>query len=108
MPQQDSPSDAWPQSPATGGRVGPPTSGVPGSLYDFVRRHLMAQGGSCSREELIAALLADPVMRERLARSKGFAALLHNMRHSGDVALSDSTITATGRTVRRMCARNPT
>ena len=104
MPQHGAPGRMGSQSPVTGGRVGPPTSGVPGSMYDFVRRYLVAHGGSCSREELIAALQTDPVMRERLARSKGFAALLNNMRHSGDVAQAGHTVTATARTIRRICA----
>jgi hypothetical protein len=90
--------------PVTGGRVGPPTSGVAGSLYDFVRRQLIAQGGSCSRQELIAALQADPVMSERLARSRGFTALLNNMRHSGELVQVGQTVTATARTIRRMGA----
>lgn len=102
MPQHGSADDMRSHVPVTGGRVGPPTSGVPGSMYDFVRRYLLARGGSCSRQELIAALQADPVMRERLARSKGFAALLNNMRHSGDVAQIGQTVMATARTLRRM------
>lgn len=102
MPHQGPAGSMGPQSPVTGGRVGPPTSGVRGSMYDFVRRYLVAHGGSCSREELIAALHADPAMKERLARNKGFAALLNNMRHSGDVTLTGNVVTATARTVRRM------
>lgn len=86
-------------------RVGPPTSGVPGSLYDFVRRYLIAHGGSCSREDLLAALQAHDSMKERLARSRGFSALLNNMRHSGDVTLIGNIVMATSRTVRRMSAR---
>ena len=101
MAQHGSADDMRSHVPVTGGRVGPPTSGVPGSMYDFVRRYLVAHGGSCSREELIAALQADPVMRERLARSKGFAALLNNMRHSGDVVLDEDSVKATSRTFRR-------
>lgn len=94
------------QSPVRGGRVGPPTSGVRGRLYDFVRRYLVANGGSCSRKELIAALQADPVTKERLARNQGFAALLKNMRHSEDLSLIGNVVTATARTVRRMSVRD--
>ena len=87
-------------------RVGAPTSGVPGSLYDFVRRYLVAHGGSCTREELLAALQAHDLMKERLARSSGFTALLNNMRHSGDVTLTGNIVAATARTVRRMGVRD--
>jgi hypothetical protein len=90
------------QHRVTGGRVGPPTSGVPGSLYDFVRRHLVANGGTCSREDLLAALQSDPVIRERLARGRGFRALVNNMRFSGDVTLDRDRVTATSRTYRRL------
>ena len=86
-------------------RVGPPTSGVPGSLYDFVRHHLCAHGGTCLRQELLEALESDPAMNVRLAKSRGFSALITNMRHSGDIVIDDQTITATPRTVRRMGAR---
>jgi hypothetical protein len=75
---------------------------VPGSLYDFVRRHLVANGGTCSREELLAALQSDPVMRERLARARGFTALVNNMRFSGDVTVDRDRVTATSRTYRRL------
>lgn len=87
------------------GRIGPPTSGVPGSLYDFVRHYLIAHDGSCSRNDLLAALQADDAMNERLARSRGFGPLLNNMRHSGEVTLIGNTVTASARTVRRMRAR---
>lgn len=91
-----------PQSTVTGGRVGPPTAGVSGSLYDFVRRYLCEHGGSCTRDELLAALLAEPRTRERLSHSKGFTALINNMRHSGDVALTGDGVEATSRTLRRI------
>lgn len=71
-------------------------------MYDFLRRYLVAHGGSCSRQELLCALQADEAMRERLARSKGFAALLNNMRHSGDVVLDEDIVKATNRTSRRL------
>ena len=83
-------------------RVGPPTRGVPGSLYDFVRRFLAMHGGSCSREALLQALQADAVMKERLANSRGFGALLNNMRHSGDLMLSGDMVLASPRTLRRL------
>ena len=79
---------------------------MPGSLYDFVRRYLIGHGGNCSREERLGALKADNSMKERLARTRGFSALLNNMRHSGDVTLIGNSITATARTVRRMSARS--
>lgn len=101
MPQRGSPNSEGSHR-VTGGRVGPPTSGVSGSMYDFVRRYLMERGGNCSREELFAALQENAVMRERLARSKGFTALINNMHHSGDVDLHVDVVRATSRTQRRL------
>lgn len=92
--------DDW-QRPVTGGRVGPPTAGVSGSMYEFVRQFLLERGGSCTRAELVAALEANPAMRERLARSQGFAALLNNMRHSGVITVEGEIIHPTQRTQRR-------
>lgn len=102
MPQHGSADDMRSHVPVTGGRVGPPTSGVPGTLYDFVRHYLVERGGSCTRDELLAGLNADQAMKERLANSRGFRALLHNMRQSGDVALHADMIHATTRTERRL------
>ena len=83
-------------------RVGPPTAGVPGSMYDFVRRYVCSHGGSCTREELRVAMLAEPTLKQRIESSRGFTALLRNMRHSGDVLLEDNLVTASGRTLRRL------
>ncbi len=83
-------------------RVGPPTSGVAGSLYDFVRRYLCAHEGACSRDKLLTALMAEPKMWERLSRSQGFKALLQNMRHSGDVDLEGDVVLPSVRTFRRL------
>ena len=70
-------------------------------MYDFVRRFLLERGGSCTRAELVAALDANPAMQERLARSQGFTALLHNMRHSGVITFEGENIRPTQRTQRR-------
>ena len=102
MPETGASHGEDPPRPVTGGRVGPPISGVPGTMYDFVRRYLVAHSGSCTRRELLAALQADRAMRERLARSKGMTALLHNMHHSGDVVLDGDRIVASDRTRRRL------
>ena len=102
MPESGASHGKDPPRPVTGGRVGPPTSGMPGSMYDFVRRYLIEHGGSGSRHELLAALQADQAMRDRLARSKGITALLHNMRHSGDVVFDGNRIVASNRTRRRL------
>ena len=85
----------------TGGRVGLPTSGVPGTLYDFVRRYLVEHSGIRTRDEVLAALQAHPDMKERLARSRGFNSLIHNMRHSGDLLLEGDYIRITARALRR-------
>ena len=90
-------------SMVTGGRVGPPTAGVSGSMYDFVRHYLVEHGGTCTRQELLAALQADDAMKERLANSSnGFTALIHNMRHSGDVLIDGNLVRASGRTFQRL------
>ena len=86
-------------------RVGPPTRGTPGTLYDFVRRMLCERGGSCLRHELLEAIEADLGMKARLAASRGFAALVNNMRHSGDILVDGQTIVASPRTLRRMSER---
>lgn len=87
---------------ATGGRVGPPTAGVPGTLYDFVRRYLVQRGGSCSRPDLLAVIKASPVMSARLNATRGFNALLSNMHHSGDILFEGDQIHASDRTLRRL------
>jgi hypothetical protein len=86
----------------TGGRVGPPTAGVPGSLYDFVRRYLCDHGGSATRAEVREAIMSDPRYSEKLKRSRGFHSLISNMHHSGDIELDGPTLHATSRTYRRM------
>ena len=101
-PRRSLPEGLHSKSIVTGGRVGPPTSGVPGSLYDFVRRHVFAKGGSCTRDELVEAITADPGMNTRLASCQGFRALLNNMQHSGDIILDGEMVRVTGRTLRRV------
>ena len=97
-------TDEASRQPSTAGRVGPPTAGVSGSMYDFVRHYLAMRGGACTRADLLEALEADPAMRQRLARSQGFRALLHNMRHSGDLTLNGEAISATSRSLLRLSA----
>lgn len=92
-------------SPDRSWRVGPPTSGVPGSLYDFVRRYLCDHGGSATRAEVRHALMSDPRYSERLERSRGFHSLISNMHHSGDVQLKGDILRATSRTYRRFGLR---
>lgn len=87
------------------GRVGPPTRGTPGSLYDFIRRALCDRGGTSLRQELLDIIEADPGLKARLANSRGFSALLSNMRHSGDIVIDGKTIGASPRTLRRMSER---
>jgi hypothetical protein len=71
-------------------------------IYDFVRLYLCAREGTCSRDELLAALLAEPRTKERLSRSRGFTALLNNMRHSGDIVLDGAVVRPSPRTFRRL------
>lgn len=84
------------------GRVGPPTMGVPGTLYDFVRRYLGQCGASCTRDELLKAIRASPDLSQRLDAGRGYGALLRNMYHSGDVLLEGDTVRASARALRRL------
>ena len=88
-------------------RVGAPTNGVPGSLYDRVRRFLCSHGGTSTRPEILSALQADPSVKDRLSRTRSFNDLLNNMRHSGDVTIDGQHVTATGRTFRRLGIQQP-
>ena len=81
-------------------RTGAPL-GRSSTLYQFVREFLWRAGGHCSRDELLAAMLGDPAVRERLERGQGFGRLLTNMQHSGEVVVDNRTIKATPRGLRR-------
>ena len=80
-------------------------SGAPpgrsGSLYQFVREYLWRAGGSCTRAELLTAILENEAVRTRLGTSQGFTALLSNMRHSGELMYDGEIIRATARALRR-------
>ena len=91
----------------TGGRVGPPTCGVRGSMSDFVRRHLAEHGGSCTRQELLAAMQGVQCVREKLEASRGFKALLRNMYYGGDLLIDGDLIRATPRALRRFARDYP-
>jgi len=69
------------------------------SLYHFVRETLESQGGRCSREQLLAAILADAAAAEQLARSQGLGRLLNNMKHSGFVEFDGAMVRRTARRV---------
>lgn len=70
------------------------------TLYEIVRR-LLETDGPCSRAELLAKLSANPEAAERLKRSRGFSALLLNMKHSGFIELDGEIVRRTGRNVGR-------
>lgn len=91
-----------PENPVRGWRVGPPISGVAGTLYDFVRHFLSNCGGSACRISVEEALLSDPLMRQKLERSRGFQSLINNMRHSGDITVEGENVRMTARSVRRI------
>ena len=69
------------------------------SLYQLVRETLESRGGSCSRGELLTAILADATEAERLAGSRGFARLLDNMKHSGFIEFDGAMVRRTARRV---------
>ena len=62
------------------------------SLYQLVRDTLEQHGGTCSRGELLNAILNDSAEAERLARGQGFSRLLGNMKHSGFIEIDGQTI----------------
>ena len=81
-------------------RAGAP-AGKSGTLYQFVREYLWQVGGSCSRNELLAAMLEVDWARQRLGESQGFISLLDNMRHSGEVLCEGEIVRSTTRALRR-------
>jgi hypothetical protein len=72
-----------------------------GTLYQFIREHLCSHGGECSRDKLLSAMLNDPAIAARLARSQGFLRLLWNMHYSGWIEAPGHRIRATPKTLRR-------
>lgn len=68
-----------------------------GSLYEFVRRTLSEHRGVCTRTQLLEAILADPNASDRLKRTRGFSALLNNMKHSGFIQLEAELVRRTKR-----------
>jgi len=84
------------------GRVGQLYFSPLGSQYDCVRRTLAAQGGSCSRTTLSKALAAYPQMQGRVQQDSRLAALLSNMRHSGEITLAGDTVSLTERAIKRL------
>lgn len=73
-------------------------AGTP-NLYQLVREVLHGAGGRCSREELEAAIRADPAAFRRLEASQGFNELLRNMKHSGFVTITGNVVQRTERRV---------
>lgn len=76
-------------------------SGTSRSLYQFVRDALNSRGGVCSRDELLAAIQADPDAARRLGLSQSFSRLLQNMKHSGFIELDGDLVRRTKRLVGR-------
>jgi hypothetical protein len=70
------------------------------TLYEFIRQTLEGRGGTCSRSELLNAILRDPEASQRLADNRqGFPRLLQNMRHSGFIELEGDLVRRTDRRV---------
>lgn len=82
-------------------REGPPDTRSEGTMYQFVRDHLRSKGGRCHRAELLAAMEAEPMIAKRLSQSRGFNALLTNMRHSREITFEGDEVIATLRALRR-------
>lgn len=86
-------------------RTGAP-AGQRGSLYQVIREHLWRLGGTCSRDELLKLMSSDASIRKRLHEGQGFARLLTNMRHSGEVLLDGKIVRATHRALRRGASKS--
>lgn len=71
------------------------------TLYQFVREQLEAQGGTATRSDLLGAIRDHPAALSKLEGSRGFDALLSNMKHSGFIELEGETVRRTGRRVGR-------
>jgi hypothetical protein len=67
------------------------------TLYEIVRQTLEENGGSCSRGELLNAILRNSATAQRFPKSRGFAALLSNMRHSGFIEVDGDVVHRTKR-----------
>ena len=72
-----------------------------GSISQFIREYLVRHGGACTRDELLQAVRREPELAERLDRGQGFERLLQNMRYSGFVTISGTSVRASPRTVKR-------
>ena len=70
------------------------------TIYQFVREYL-ARDGMGNRSDLLNAMMADPSISTRLARSQGFVRILWNMRNSGWIELDGERITPTRKTLRK-------
>ena len=89
-------ADPMPDVPA-----GTPASARVVSLYQFVRDQLAANGGRCTRDELLAAIRDNPAALAKLERSQGFGPLLSNMKQSGFIHLDREVVQRTRRRVGR-------
>ena len=87
-------------------RAGVPDGRSAGSVSQFIREFLCRHGGSCTRDELLRAIRAEPKLLAKLERGQGFARLVQNMRHSGFVTIEDDIVRATSRTLRRTVERS--
>ena len=72
-----------------------------GSLFEFIRRQLAGHEGVRTRAQLLDAIRRDPQASERLGRTRGFSAVLGNMKSSGFVVLENDLVRATARHVGR-------
>jgi hypothetical protein len=71
------------------------------TLYELVRRTLAERGGECHKGELLNAILMNPDAAQRLARGRGFNALLRNMKYSGFIEIDGQHVRRTARRVGR-------
>lgn len=67
------------------------------SLSAFIRLTLSAQGGACTRAQLLEAIASDPIASQSLARGKGLNTVLDYLRRNGFVECDGEVVRRTGR-----------
>lgn len=70
-----------------------------GSISQFIREYLVQHGGACTRDELLQAIRREPELPARLDHGQGLDRLLQNMRYSGFVTISGTSVRASPRTI---------
>ena len=79
----------------------PPDGRSAGTLSQFIREHLVRNGGACTKDDLLGAIREQPALFVRLERGRGLSHLLDTMRRGGFVTLEGPLVRASARTLRQ-------